>query len=53
MKSLKAGEVLQSGDEYQDPHTKEWWPTKCVGCCVGIPNKTSVRYRRRVKGGAQ
>lgn len=54
MKSIKVGEILRTGDEYQDPHDRKWYPTKCAGRMAGIPNCTSLRYRRPIgKGGAK
>lgn len=44
---LGAGEMLEPCDEYQDPHDKKWYPTKCAGKKTGIPNVTSQVYRRR------
>jgi hypothetical protein len=43
---VRAGEVLKDGDEYQDPHTLDWHPTKSAGRKVGIPNCTTSIYRR-------
>lgn len=46
---VKKGSIIQSGDEYQDTHNKQWYPSKSVGSPVGIKNKTGLRYRRFVK----
>ena len=45
---LGQGDVLREGDEYQDRFDDEWYPTRCVGVAVGVPNRTTMEYRRRV-----
>ena len=47
--NLKKGAILRHGDEYQDPHSKKWHPTNCVGNKVGIPHYTSFKYRRSLQ----
>jgi hypothetical protein len=49
--TLRKGDILKQGDEYLDPYSGKWFPTKCVGCEVGLPGKTSMVYRRHVKEG--
>ena len=43
---LGAGEIIRHGDQYCDPYTGEWWPSKCAGRKVGITGMTSMQYRR-------
>ena len=45
---VESGEVLRGGDEYFDRHNGKWYPTHCIGKPVGIPNCTSLTYRRQV-----
>ena len=46
---LGIGDVLRSGDQYQDRFDNQWYPTQCVGLRVGVPNRTTMAYRRPVQ----
>lgn len=45
---LFRGELIEDGDEWQDPQTGQWHEAHVTGRTVGIPGRTNYDYRRPV-----